>query len=64
MKNPVVHFEIRSQDPAALREFYSSLSTDIDVGVNDYGLVTEVGHVRPVRRPAGAMHGHRCQPDP
>ncbi|MDD9988082.1 MAG: hypothetical protein OXQ31_17535 [Spirochaetaceae bacterium] len=41
MKNPVVHFEIRSQDPAALRDFYSSLfDWKIDVGVNDYGLVT------------------------
>lgn len=42
MKNPVVHFEIRSQDPAALREFYSSLfDWRIDVGeANDYGLVT------------------------
>ena len=42
MNNPVVHFEIRSQDPAALREFYSSLfDRQIDVGAaNDYGLVT------------------------
>lgn len=25
MKNPVVHFEIRSQDPAALHEYYGKL---------------------------------------
>jgi predicted enzyme related to lactoylglutathione lyase len=25
MKNPVVHFEIQSQDPAALRAFYADL---------------------------------------
>ncbi len=41
MKNPVVHFEIRSKEPAALRDFYSSLfDWKIDVGVNDYALIT------------------------
>ena len=41
MQNPVVHFEIRSQDPAALREFYSHLF-DWQIEVHeaiDYGVV-------------------------
>ena len=42
MKNPVVHFEIQSQDPAALRSFYAEL---FDWTVQhheaiDYGVVT------------------------
>ena len=42
ISNPVVHFEIRSQDPAALREFYSSLfDWQIKVGEEiEYDMVT------------------------
>ena len=45
MKNPVVHFEIQSQDPAALRSFYAEL---FDWTVQhheaiDYGVVTTKG---------------------
>ena len=49
MKNPVVHFEIQSQDPAALRAFYGELF-DWHVQQHeaiDYGVVTTKGEDDP-----------------
>ena len=68
MKNPVVHFEIQSQDPAALRAFYADLfdwnvqhHEAIDYGVVTFALFADprgtASAWRPARSPTDRIRG-------
>ena len=58
MKNPVVHFEIQSQDPATLRAFYGELfdwQMDVHDAI-DYSVITTKAQDDPDGINGGIMH--------